>query len=465
MAGLNATIPNNNKSLLGRHGASGANTAVGNATLTPAQQRVEMFIARKGGTIETVRTGTAEILPQLASHFQLDPKDMLFIDRIFAEMNDRNLSVSQFLEDADPSDQYTGAMARMDAFQRQLMIHGIRTSSVPENGIFSDKIQRFFENDRGGAPVLFAEFINRVMRGKDSVISQERLTESNIPGSPVLYPESINRVLRESPIIPDVLDLIIATTNSAVTGDFYRTINTNDTAAQRRMPRVGQGADLPKVTLSTTEKAINLYKYGRMLEATYEFFRAVTIDLFAIYLRRIAMQARLDKADAAIDVAINGDGNSNAATNYNQSTLDTGVTPTYKAFLAFALNFWKQGFRLNRLVGGDTAFINFLTMSRPSVDPYQLLTLLQNNQVINQKVQLGQDLYSDVQLVYLGSVASNVLVGLDQRFALEQVVDNNASIVETDKLIASQRQQIAVSEKVGFAQIFNGAIATWTTNA
>jgi hypothetical protein len=465
MAGFNATIPNTNKLMPSRPGVSGNNPASGSGTKTPAALRVERFIEKKNGTIEMVRTGAAEIFPQYASHYNLDPKDLQFVDRVMSELDKRGLSVTQWLEDMDPSEEYTGAERKLDAFQRQLMIAGIRTTSVPENGVYSDKIDKFFDNDAGGSPLLFAEFINRVMRGKDSVIGGNRIFESNIPGSPVLYPETINQMLRETPILPDVLDLLIATTNTQVKGDFYRTISTNDTAAQRRMARVGQGAELPKTTLATTEKAINLYKYGRLLEATYEFFRAVTIDLFAIYLRRLALQSRLDKADAAIDVAINGDGNSNSATNYNQSTLDTGSTPTYKGFLAFALKFWQQGFRLNRLVGSDAAFINFLTMARPSVDPYQLLTLLQQGQVVNQKVQLAQDLYADVQLVYLGSVASNLLVGLDQRFALEQIVDNSASIVETDTLISSQRKQIAVSEKVGFAQIFNGAIATWTTNA
>jgi hypothetical protein len=80
-------------------------------------------------------------------------------------------------------------------------------------------------------------------------------------------------------------------------------------------------------------------------------------------------------------------------------------------------------------------------------------------------VELAQNLYSDVKLVYLPSTPANVLVGLDRRFALEQLNEVGASLVETDRLIQSQRNQIAISEKVGYAQIFNQAIATWTTNA
>jgi hypothetical protein len=269
--------------------------------------------------------------------------------------------------------------------------------------------------------------------------------------------------MRQSMIAPDVLPYIIATT-TGVQGSYYRTIYTNDTTASRRMYRVGQGAEIPKTTLATAEHDITLYKYGRLLEGSYEYFRNVSIDLFSILLQRIALQANLDKADAAMDVAVNGDGNSNAATNYNQSTLDTGSTPTYKAFIKFALKFWP--YKLNALVGGETAFVNFLSMARPSVDPYQILSVLQNGQTFDtMRVELAQNIYTDVKLIYLSSVTANVLVGLDTRFALEMVVENGASLVETDRLISSQRNQIAISEKVGFAQIFNPAVPTWTTNA
>jgi hypothetical protein len=331
----------------------------------------------------------------------------------------------------DPSEQYAGTeLANMDAFQRQLFFAGIRTQSIPEKGIYADTVNRFFQ--------------------------------SNVPGSQVLFPEFINRVMRQSLIAPDVLPFLIAIT-TGVTNELARSIYTNDTVGQRRMYRVGQGAELPKTTFTAAERAIILYKYGRLLEGSYEYFRTVTIDLFSILLQRIALQANLDKADTAIDVAINGDGNNNAATNYNQGTLDTGTTPTYKAFVAFALKFYP--YQLNTLVGGDTAFINFLSMARPSIDPFQILNFLQNGGILNQRVELGQNLFTDVKLVYLPSTPANVLVGLDRRFALEQFNEIGASIVETDRLISSQRNQIAVSEKVGYGKIFNEASRTWTTNA
>jgi hypothetical protein len=433
----NATIPSN-RVLPGRQGASGvsAMTTVGQANRleVPVFTRMKNILEsdpKDRMVISSVRTGALELIPQMASMLNVQESSLDLMHRAQFEAGRRLISFSGLLEEMDPSEQYAGTeLANMDAFQRQLFFAGIRTQSIPEKGIYADQVNRFFQ--------------------------------SNVPGSQVLFPEYINRVMRQALIAPDVLPWIVAV-NTGVVGDFYRSIYTNDTIAQRRLYRVGQGADLPKTSFTSAEHAINLYKYGRLLEGSYEYFRTVTIDLFSILLQRIALQANLDKADSAVDVAINGDGNSNAATNYNQSTLDTGAVPTYKAFIAFALKFYP--YQLNTLVGGDTAFINFLTMARPSVDPFQILNLLQRGEMVTQRVELAQNLYSDVKLVYLPSTPANVLVGLDRRFALEQLNEVGASLVETDRLIQSQRNQIAISEKVGYAQIFNQAIATWTTNA
>lgn len=401
--------------------------------LTPVRQRIELFRQSSSGSVEAVRTGASEILPQFASSLSVSPDDDHYMARMQGLCRDRGITFSQLLDQLDPSSDYAGLPeGDLDGFQRQLLIAGIRTQSVPEKGIYASQVDRFFQ--------------------------------SNVPGSQVLFPEFINRVLRQSMIAPDILPFIIATTSQA-DNDYYRTIYTNDTAAGRRLARTIQGAEFPKTQIGTTEKSVNLYKYGRVLEGTYEYFRSITIDLFTVFLQRIALQANLDKADTAMDVAINGDGNNNnTATNYNQSTLDTGTTPTYKAFIRFALKFYP--YQLNTLVASELALVNFISMARPSVDPYQILSVLQRGESLDSmRVSLGQGIYTDVTLVYLPSVADNVLVGLDKRYALEMIMGAGANLVETDRLITSQRNQIAISEKVGFAQIFNQAIGTWTTSA
>jgi hypothetical protein len=377
-------------------------------------------------------TGAKEIIPQMAGSNMGDVTSLDFMGGVQRKAKDLGTTFSEMLEMADPSWMYTGTeLEGTDAFDRQLYFAGIRVASDPKKGLYADQVERFFQ--------------------------------SNTPGSQVLFPEYINKVMRAAMIAPDILDQLIATTTS-IKGDYYRTIYINDTAGQRQMRRVGQGAEIPKTTFTTGERSITLYKYGVTLEGTYEFFRALQIDLFTLFMQRVAIQAMIDRAGAAIDVAINGDGNGNAATNYNQSSLDTGSTPTYAAFLKFQAKFYP--YHLNTLVGGETAFVNFLTMARPSIDPFQVLALLQPGKPFAaQEVGLTQGIFTSLNLVYLPTVATGVLVGLDKQFALEQVVEEGASLVETDRLITSQRNQIVISEKVGYDKLYDQATATWTTNA
>jgi hypothetical protein len=225
-------------------------------------------------------TGAKEIIGQMAGSNMGNLDSLDFMGGVQRKAKDLETTFSEMLEMADPSYLYNGTeLEGTDAFDRQLYFAGIRVASDPKKAVYADQVDRFFQ--------------------------------SNTPGSQVLFPEYINRVMRAAMIAPDILDQIIATT-TAIKGDYYRTIYINDTAGQRQMRRVGQGAEIPKTTFTTGERAITLYKYGVTLEGTYEFFRALQIDLFTLFMQRVAIQAMIDRAGAAIDVAINGDGNGKA---------------------------------------------------------------------------------------------------------------------------------------------------------
>lgn len=376
--------------------------------------------------IEMGKTGARELLPQVASALNVDPLAADFPLRMNAWLRETKVPLGELLEDMDPSDNYTGQFRDMDAFQRQLALADIRTKSVPSKGLYAHQLGRFFQ--------------------------------SNVPGSQVLFPEYVDRVLREGMITPGILDYLIAGTTNIV-GDVYATIYANETVDQRRVKRVVQGAELPKTTLATAEHAVRLFKYGRVLEATYEFFDTVSIDLFSVLLRRIAMQLELDTSLAAVEILVNGDGNSNAAVVHNQSVLDTGTTPTFTAYVAFAMKFFP--YQLNTLVGNATSLIKFLTMTYPNVNPLAVLDFLQGGDTNLKKVRMPQNFIGAVDLIFLPDYVGNTLVGLDRRFALQHVVNNNMTLVETDKFITSQRTALAISQKDGFAKIFTEASRVW----
>lgn len=405
------------------------------AVIQGLNQRVSMVYQKKSPFYQSGQ-GIREIPSVLASNVGIrDAESEEVIPRVYSKCKELGMSLSEMLDLVDDSSQYTGAMREMDAFQRMLAVANIRTKPVPEKGIFSDRLIRFFA--------------------------------SNIPGSQVLFPEFINREMRKSLIAPDILPYILATTTNVTAGEGYRTIYTDDVESDRRQYRVDQLAELPATNLKTSENVVRVYKYGRVLVGSYEFFERTSIDLFSIMLQRMAMQSNLDKATEAIRVIIAGDLNSNPAENKNQSDLDkitsAHTLPTYIAYLNFALSFYP--YQLTTMVGNAASLVNFLTMVKPNVDPLQLLAFLQNGTQPDVSVQLPQPLFQNVQMIYLPDAPDNLLIGLDKRFSLEMIVEGGGNIVETDRVIRSQRNEIAISERVGFGKIFKQASKTWTWNA
>jgi hypothetical protein len=257
---------------------------------------------------------------------------------------ERGMSLSNYLEELDPSHDYGAGdpMGGLDAFERQLMLAGIRTQSDPSKRIFADPVERFYASDQ--------------------------------PASPVLFPEFINRQMRTPLIASSILDEMVAITTPVDT-DTYRSIYLTDGVNDRRMRRVTEGSELPTVKLTTSEHPITLHKYGVKLQGTYEAFRRMRIDLFSLHLARIALQSQIDKASEGLDVLINGDGNANGATNYNLTTLDSGTvagTLTYKAWLRWGLKLFP--YQLNTVVAGEAELLSILTLQFPNVNPLMLLS-------------------------------------------------------------------------------------------
>ncbi len=86
-----------------------------------------------------------------------------------------------------------------------------------------------------------------------------------------------------------------------------------DSATTRTLKWVGEGADLPKTQIKRTEGTITLYKYGRLLEASYESVRLMRLDILGLQLQRIGRQIGIDQTDDLIETLIAGDGTAGSA--------------------------------------------------------------------------------------------------------------------------------------------------------
>ena len=317
-------------------------------------------------------------------------------------------SFAKTLEELDPSEHYRGTpLEGLDAFQRQLKRFDIKVK-----GAGSDMVEKFFHTTESS--VLFPEFVSRVVR----------------------------QGLEEGSILPDLVATV-----THFDGMDYRSITSVPTEEDKKLRRVEEGAAIPETVIRTQENLVRLHKRGRMLVASYEALRFQRLDLFSVTLRQIgAYIGRMHLADA-VGVLTNGDGNGNAAVVYKVGTSPisgSAGTLSYEAMV----DFWSQfdPYTMNTLLVGSDMMLAMLKMQ----EFQNPLTGLNFQGTGTLTTPLG------AKLLRSSVVPAGTLIGLDNRYALEQISSSDI-LVEYDKLIDRQLERAAITSISGFAKLSTDA--------
>lgn len=318
------------------------------------------------------------------------------------------MSFTQVLESLDPSENYRGtALENTDAFQRQLKRFGIRAK-----GAGSSPVEKFFST----------------------------------VDSAVLFPEYIARTVRQGMEDNDILPAITATTTVIDSMD-YRSIYSQPADADMELKYVEEGGTIPETQVKTKEKLISLYKRGRMLVASYEALRFQKLDLFGVMLRQIGAHIQKQLVQDAVDVILDGDGNSNAAAEFTVGTSPISGTAGTLGYDQL-VEFWGQfdPYTMNTILcstGTMTKLLKIPELQNP-------MTGLNFQGTGKLTTPLGAALHRT------GALEDGKIIGLDSRYALEQVRAGDV-LVEYDKLIDRQLERAAITTISGFGRICDGA--------
>ena len=179
------------------------------------------------------------------------------------DMYQKGENLTDVLEKLDPSENYAGtSLEGLDAFSRQLKRFDIKLS-----GSGSDCVEKFFKTSN----------------------------------SAILFPEFVRRTVKQGMKNADIVSDIVASTTN-INGMDYRSITS-----------VSSDDIIPSTAIRTSENLVKLHKRGRMLVASYEALRFHRLDLFAVTLKQIGAYIAKVQLRDAVDVIINGDGNTNPA--------------------------------------------------------------------------------------------------------------------------------------------------------
>ena len=326
---------------------------------------------------------------------------------IYAEVRQRSRDLSTYLEELDPSP----ADAALDAFERQLALAGIKVIG-PDSSI----IDRFFASQESA--VLFPEFVARSVRiGKDD------------------FPK-LGKIIAKRTHIDD---------------DTYKSIYMDDSVlseSDKQLAEVAEGAELPKIALETAEHSIQLKKHGRYLEATYEAIRRKRANIVSLFLRAVGVQIQRDKFTDAVDVIVNGDGNNNGAPVTNSAT---SGSLTYADLVGFKLSF-------------DPYEMNVILVSQSMAETILALSEFKEPLVAGEFQRTGEMIkLFGAEMIVDDTVPTNRIVGLDRRFAIEEVYETDV-LTESERLIRQQIEGTAISEVSGFAKLITSASKVLNTD-
>lgn len=376
----------------------------------------------------------------------------------YREAYKRGMSLSVYLEAQDPSEGYKDGL---DAFSRLVKAAGIKTRSYPALGVWADQFEVFNESEQHRA--LWPEFLSRRWREAAygmPVSTRAAYLSDDAPINTFENPYIDAGVLRYSRQIGAAIPLseVVAIT-TPVSGDSYRMTYLDFQESDLRLVRVGEAAEIPTVKLQTSRKTVDLYKFGRALEASYEVLRRQRIDRISLHIQLMAVQAEADKLAAIVDILVNGDGTpGSGAQNHDLTALDPGTTAnnmTLRAWLAFKMKF-----------ANPYVLTTVLSQEGPALDLQLLNTGDGNIPLVTIQAAAGfgsfrpinSGLRDAVALGWTAEAPADKIVGFDRRFAVERVVETGADISEVERHIKSQTEILTLTEVEGYGKIDNNAV-------
>lgn len=313
-------------------------------------------------------------------------------------------SLTDVLEKLDPSENYAGtSLEGLDAFSRQLKRFDIKVS-----GKGSDCVEKFFQTSNSAA----------------------------------LFPEYVSRAVRQGMERADILPNLVATVTD-IDGMDYRSIVSAPSEDDKTLKVVNEGATIPQTVVKTRENLVKLHKRGRMLVASYEALRFQRLDLFTVTLNQIGAYIARAQLKDAIDVLLNGDGNSNASEVISAANTDVSYEDILKLWSSLT------PYELNTILAPTAQMQKILSLSQMQ-DSNAGLDFQGTGKMIT---PLG------ATLLHAPEMEDGKIIGLDKNCALE-MVQAGGVVTDYDKLIDRQLERAAITCTAGFSKIFTEASKT-----
>ena len=269
------------------------------------------------------------------------------------------------------------------------------------------------------------------------------------PSNRVLFPEYVSREYRDAE--RDAVNVLqtsdLVSVRVGIDGSAYRTgVIAAGQEKDLEFGRVAELGEMATYTIKLSDKAVNAGKYGGVLRMSYEGVRRAKLPILSRYIGKISRAQNRRKAKQALNTALNGDGNNNPAP---ASVAATGASFTLQDVIALQMDGLINGVQFG-IITADTADLAAIL----NLDIFTGVAATAAGADFRDTGRWPNILGMTPKLALADSAlqGSKKLLAIDQANGLEEFYENGSELVESERLITSQFENIAISEVVGWAK-------------
>lgn len=265
-----------------------------------------------------------------------------------------------------------------------------------------------------------------------------------------LFPEFVRRVYSVDIKDEPIRNLLIAGTVN-VNSDVVKTVEFDTKDSDLAMARIGEGAELPRITVKTKEGALNLFKYGRAIEATYEVVARMGVSMFRGLVQAVRNATLADRVEAILDALVK---------DVEVKSLDTLTMEALVKFLG--TNSKKVGF-FDTIIVNEAGFKAVTDILYP-IAGKELDPLMKSVYGVV-KVDLGAT-NTALNIIYrpeLNDIVTKAsgktgIIAFKRSQAVYEYKQVNSNVEESARFIEKQTQILTVSENIGYDKFNKDAV-------
>lgn len=287
-------------------------------------------------------------------------------------------------------------------------------------------------------------------------------------GTRAMFPEVIDDMVkwtyRQDQI--EKAEALISNSRTIAQPELLSTVVSDAAADYQYAAPIAEEARVPVRSIRTTQNTVKIWKHGSGYKTTYEFERRAGLDLLTPYAARTEREIEISKTSVATGLLVNGDSVYGAAPVVAQTSFVSGATTgkiNREALVRWLVSRAKVGTPVDIVVGNWDAYIEWLLLWTPSSTS---VTTEASNAAAAGFALSGAPLVSGPVKFALSSTApANKLIGYSKADTLEELVEANSLIQESERSMVNQTITYYRTQNVGYRLVFGDTRSVYNYGA